>query len=306
MIYRFILKLFICSVGIVIFNLITYGLLSIEYAPNGLSWLNIISVFFRDLLFKNNLYLFKYSIVLSVLGFVSYLLFEYYNDKKELSEKETLIVSIKNELYAIANGNWVWGFILILIGFGLMIGNLVFLLFFQIPFSRGWKVLMLNDYFEYPTSYFWTFREYDRIAESIIFCTISSVIFFLFLFASFAKRSRFEKSEIKSDSWIDDSLIKYHNKIRLIYFLYLIYLIPTIFAWLYPIILFWLDKLPSNSLAVAPIPLSFKVLSYLFASGFLFTIYSIFKNNRRVNMTDMKEEIKIELMNENKTDHNSV
>jgi len=305
MIYKFILKLFICSIGIVIINLITYGILSINYANNLESWPNIISEFFRDLLFKNNLYLFKYSTILSILGFVSYLLFEYYNDKKELNEQETLIASIKNDLLAIGAGNLFWGITLLLIGLGLWIGNLVFLIFLKTPFSRGWKVLIQSYYFEYPTSYFLIFREHDGMSEFIL-GIIFSFIFFLFLFASFAKRSRFEKTELKSDSWVIDTLYEHHNKIRLIYFLYLIYLTPTIFAWLYPIILNWLDKLPSNSLALAPIRFSYKVLSYLFISGFLFTIYAIFKNNRRVTMTDMKEEIKIELMKENKTDHNSV
>ena len=297
MIYKLILKLIFCSIGVALMNLITYGILSINYVDNVGSWPNIVSIFFRDLLFRNDFYLFHYSIILSILGFVSYLLYEYFIDQKSLHEKEFITLSIKNDLYAIGGGNFIWGVVLMFIGLGLWISMLLFLFFLKIPYSRGWNVLFLEDYFNYPTVYFYIFGGLDGMTE-FIFGLISSAIFLLFLFASFAKRSRFTKNELETDSWAFNSLYKYHNKIRIIYFLYLIYLTPTIFVWLYPVILNWLDKLPSDSLAFYRIRFSYKVLSYLFIPGFILTIYKIIKKNRRVMMADMKEEIKNEILNE--------
>jgi hypothetical protein len=297
MIYKFILKLIVCSIGVALLNLITYGILSINYVDKVGSWPNIVSIFFRDLLFRNDFYLFHYSIILSILGFVSYLLYEYFIDQKSLHEKEFITLSIKNDLYAIGGGNFIWGVVLMFIGLGLWISMLLFLFFLKIPYSRGWNVLFLEDYFNYPTVYFYIFGGLDGMTE-FIFGLISSAIFLLFLFASFAKRSRFTKNELETDSWAFNSLHKYHNKIRIIYFLYLIYLTPTIFVWLYPVILNWLDKLPSDSLAFYRIRFSYKVLSYLFIPGFILTIYKIIKKNRRVMMADMKEEIKNEILNE--------
>jgi hypothetical protein len=295
MIYKFILKLFFCSIGVALLNLITYGILSINYADNVGSWPNIVSGFFRDLLFRNNFYLFHYSIILSILGFVSYLLYEYFIDQKSLHEKELITLSIKNDLYAIGGGNFIWGVVLMFIGLALWISNVLFGLFLHIPYVRGWHVLFLEDYFNYPTMYFYIFGGHDGMSE-FIFGLIDSVIFLLFLFASFAKRSRFTKNELETDSWAVNTAYKYHNKIRLIYLLYLIYLTPTIFVWLYPIILNWLDKLPSDPFS--RIRFSYKVLSYLFVSGFILTIYKIIKNNRRVMMANMKAEIKNEILNE--------
>lgn len=297
MIYKFILKLIFCSIGVALLNLITYGILSINYADNVGSWPNIVSVFFRDLLFRNDFYLFKYSIILSILGFIFYLLYEYLIDQKRLNEQELITISIKNDLFAIGGGNLIWGVVLMFIGFGLWICNILFQIFLHIPYGRGWKVLFVDGYFNSPTVYFYIFGEHDGMSE-FIFGLISSAIFLLFLFASFAKRSRFTKNELETDSWVANTAYKYHNKIRLIYFLYLIYLTPTIFVWLYPIILNWLDKLPSDSLTVSRIRFSYKVLSYLFVSGFILTIYKIIKNNRRVMMADIKAEIKNEILNE--------
>lgn len=297
MIYKFILKLIFCSIGVALLNLITYGVLSINYAHNVGSWPNIVSVFFRDLLFRNDFYLFKYSIILSILGFIFYLLYEYLIDQKRLHEQELITISIKNDLFAIGGGNLIWGVVLMFIGFGLWICNILFQIFLHIPYVRGWKVLFVDGYFNFPTVYFYIFGEHDGMSE-FIFGLISSAIFLLFLFASFAKRSRFTKNELETDSWVANTAYKYHNKIRFIYFLYLIYLTPTIFVWLYPIILNWLDKLPSDSLTVSRIRFSYKVLSYLFVSGFILTIYKIIKNNRRVMMADMKAEIKNEILNE--------
>jgi hypothetical protein len=297
MIYKFILKLIVCSIGVALLNLITYGILSINYADNVGSWTYIVSVFFRDLLFRNDFYLFNYSIILSILGFASYLVYEYFIDQKSLHEKELITLSIKNDLYAIVGGNFIWGVVLMFIGLGLGISNVLFLFFLKIPCSRGWNVLFLEDYFNYPTVYFYIFGGHDGMTEFIL-GLIYSAIFLLFLIASFAKRSRFTKNELETDSWAANTAYKYHNKIRIIYFLYLIYLTPTIFVWLYPIILNWLDKLPSDSLTVSRIQFSYKVLSYLFVPGFILTIYNIIKKNRRVMMADMKAEIKNEILKE--------
>jgi len=297
MIYKFILKLIVCSIGVALLNLITYGILSINYADNFGSWPNIVSVFFMDLLFRNDFYLFHYSIILSILAFVSYLLYEFFIDQKRLDEKEIISLSIKNDFYAISAGNLIWGVVLMLIGLGLWISYTLFLFFLKIPYFRGWDVLFLEDYFNYPTVYFYIFSGHDGMSE-FIFGLITSTIFLLFFLASFSKKSRFTKNDLKTHSWAADTAYKYHNKLRIIYFLYLIYLTPTIFVWLYPIILNWLDKLPSDSLAIYRIRFSYKVLSYLFVSGFILTIYKIIKNNRRVMMADMKAEIKNEIVNE--------
>lgn len=88
MIYKFISKLIICLIGVVLLNLITYFILSINYADNVGSWPNIFSVFFRDLLFRNEFYQFHYSISLSILVFVCYFLYEYLIDQKKNTRKE--------------------------------------------------------------------------------------------------------------------------------------------------------------------------------------------------------------------------
>ena len=296
MINKFIVKFIFCSVGVALLNIITYGVLTIYYTDNDLPWVHLVSVFFRDFLFRNDFYIFHYSIILSILGFVSYFVYEYLNSSIFILWKEELIsLSI-----AIGVGNFIWGIVLMFIGLGLMISDLLFSLFIYLPYVRGWSILFLEDYFNYPTVYFYIFGAHDGMNE-FIFGLIYSTIFLLFLFVSFAKNSRFNNNELKTESWALDKIYKYNNRIRFIYFLYLTYLTPTIFVWLYPIILNWLDRIPRESLVLSRIRLSYKVLSYLFVSGFILTIYKIIKNNRVVMIGDMKTEIKNEILNEKNT-----
>jgi len=296
MIYKFILKLIICLIGVSLFNLTTYFFLSISYADDVGSWPNIVSVFFRDLLFRNEFYQFYYSISLSILVFVCYFLYEYLIDQKKIHEKK-LKESIENDLIVFGAGIFIWSVVLMLIGFGLIVSNVLFLFFLGIPYFRGWKVLFNEVYFKYPTVYFYIFSEHDGISE-FISGLITCAIFLLLLFISFARESRVTKIKLKADSPAANTAYKYPFRIRIIYFLYLIYMAPTIFVWLYPIVLSWLNKLSFDSLAIARIRFSYKVLSYLFASGFILTIYKIIKHNRKVMIADMKEEIKNEIMNE--------
>jgi len=288
MIYRFILKLFICSIGIVIINLITYGILSIYYEEMIGSYVNIVSVFFRDLLFKN-----KFNLFLSKLGIVSYLIYEFFNDKKEFNEQEAFIVSIRNDLIAIGKENFFYGiYVLIGCGFSLFLFlQIIFSLFIEFPFYRGWKILFYTISIDIPISHLFIF---DGIYDEMIFFILSLiyfVAFFSLFFVSFAKKSRFAKNDLK---------YKYQNKIRLICILYLIYLTPTIFVSIYPVMLYWLNKLFNVPSDIIRIHFSYKVLSYLFVSGFLFTVYKTIKNNIKVIKIGMKEEIKIEIMNEKK------
>ena len=308
MLYKVIIRLFICSIGVVLINLITYAILSLNYEANIGFWPNIISEFFRDLLFKNTFHFFHYSIILSILGFISFLRYEYFFDRIRLNEEATLTMSIKNDIINIVHLNFIWGLILFLIGSALWIGDIVFLLILKIPYYIGWKVLFLGSFFEHPTLYSKIDAKHAMWGIFIVSLTYP-VFFLLTLFASFAKISRISET-VLSSFWSgflpSETIYKYHNKIRLVYFLYLIYLAPTIYVWLYPILHNWLDILPSDSLGLARVRFFYKVFSYLFVSGFLFTIYIIFRNNRRVMLTDMKEEIKIEIMKEKKTDHNSL
>lgn len=216
--------------------------------------------------------------------------------KKKIHEKK-LKESINDDLIVFGTGIFIWCTVLGLIGFGLIVSNLLFTLFLLIPYFRGWMVLLDEVYFKYPTVYFYFFSEHDGMSE-FIFGLITCAIFLLLLFISFARESRVTKIKLKADSPAANTAYKYPFGIRIIYFLYLIYIAPTIFVWFYPIVLSWLNKLSFDSLAIARIRFSYKVLSYLFVSGFILTIYKIIKHNIKVMIADMKEEIKIEIMNE--------
>jgi hypothetical protein len=165
------------------------------------------------------------------------------------------------------------------------------------PYKLGWDILLEDYYLTSPYSYF----KYYKIKGGGDFLKwiVVAVIFNLLLFISFIRRSN--SSQLGADF---DKPQKYlfinHNKIRPLYFLYLIYLSPTIFVWFYPFLLKWFEKQSEQSIYQTDIPFLFKVLGYLFLFGLLFTLYRIIKVNRSSKLFELKEEIKKELLSDEK------
>jgi hypothetical protein len=83
--------------------------------------------------------------------------------------------------------------------------------------------------------------------------------------------------------------------------LYLLYLTPSIFIWLYPNVLMWLtffDNFSIDSYDFGSIWPSHYLLSVLFVLGFLSVVKYIIQHNKFARREEFKEEIKNEIIKE--------
>jgi hypothetical protein len=166
---------------------------------------------------------------------------------------------------------------------------------FWLPYIMGWDILLNNNYFESPDSFILeiqNFKGWNGVGFWIGICGYFNLI----LFISFVRRSKFSQYGADFDKPLNYLFIN-HNKIRPLYLLYLIYITPTIFINLYPVILNFFEEKTGKTLYI---PFIFNILSCIFFISFIFTVYKIIKNNRSVKLLDLKEEIKMEILSEEK------
>jgi hypothetical protein len=177
----------------------------------------------------------------------------------------------------------------------------------KVPYDRGWDVLLYSEqgnyiFFNNPILYFLMFKDGGFIGELII-GVIQSLIFCFVLCATFCKRPRFEEdtSQSKFLNWFIKSDFNLHKKFRFIYFLYLLYITPSIFIWLYPNVLMWLtffDNFSIDAYDFGSIWPSHYLLSVLFVLGFLSVVKFIIQYNKFARREELKEEIKNEIIKE--------
>ncbi len=116
---------------------------------------------------------------------------------------------------------------------------------------------------------------------------ICSVLFLVTLYFSFHRNPNNFSS--MHELGILRFLKEKHNFLSKLYLIYLIYLIPSIFVWLYPV--FRMNRLGRDDN-------SFNYLALFFILGLVITIILIFRNNIKTMRINLKEELKEELMNE--------
>lgn len=194
----------------------------------------------------------------------------------------------------------------------ILIGVLILI---KVPYDRGWDVLLYSEqgnyiFFNNPILYFLIFEDGGFFGELFI-GVIQSSIFYFVLMASFCKRRRFEEdnSQSKFLNWFIKSDFNLHKKFRFIYFLYLLYITPSILVWLYPNVLMWLswfDNFSVDSYDFKSIWPSHFFLSFLFVLGFFSVVKYIIQHNKSARREELKDEIKNEIIKEIGADKNNI
>lgn len=185
----------------------------------------------------------------------------------------------------------------------------------KVPYDRGWNILLYSEqgdyiFFNNPILYFLAF-DYLGFWGELIVGAIMSLIFYFVLCATFCKRSRFEEdnSQSKFLNWFIKNDFNLHKKFRFIYFLYLLYITPSILVWLYPNVLMWLswfDNFSVDSYDFESIWPSHFFLSFLFVLGFFSVVKYIIQHNKSARREELKEEIKNEIIKEIGADKNNI
>ena len=277
---------------------------------------------------------------MSILGFISYAVYDFINEKekKEKSLDEIVFSNVKDIGLALLN----FGVLTFSIGSALMILEFLFFFLIKLPYSFGWKIVLDPDYFKFPSIII-----SNSTSIEFFICFISVLFYWILVLFSFIKlKDENYKSEEPTLKKINNFpkntpfisklfmlLVSFpsiifefflYSKIPIKYYfrVYLIFITPTVFFWLYPVILNWCGALP-----VSPklsdflknekldfiegfnfidqkfegfnfIDQKFVILSYVFLAGLFLLIIKIIKHNNKVNRELLKEEIKKEVMDE--------
>jgi len=247
----------------------------------------------RDFLFSHRIQGFPYSIIISIVGFISFILFDYYEDNRDLEYKRTFKEITTSRLWAIGAGNFLWFAMLLVLFITASISYIIFFFFFYLP---HYGIISLDSfYFDHPSlSLSMMYNETE--AGPLFLSNLSYVAFYFFvMFLSFArvpKNIKTPEDNTGFTTWFSNFLTRKHNTLSFFYFLFLVYLTPMIFQWLYAVLLCWFGSHECG------IRLAFIILSYIFIAGLMFTLYKIIKNNRNTRKENVKQEIREELLDE--------
>jgi hypothetical protein len=295
-ILSFFLRLLIFFVGIILLNLLTFGILTNpkDYAFSHLFLVNLIFGFFKSLLYYEDVLGIPFSPILCILFILAFFINNYLNkDKLENKIISDLVFTLGSILLVCI--------CLLVFGFFITIGELAirfcYFLLIKCPFDNGWGYLICISNFE---SYFnnpWGFLEFNDKSYNIISNIISILFFTYFLIISFTRLPNnnnkfFEDKEKTSLAIFTYSLIGLKCTsflARCFFYLYFLFLLPTVLLWFYPVLLNWVDLKFQGYYTFSGI---------VFIITFIFAMRKIIKNNNLVEKMNLKEEFKKEILDE--------
>lgn len=287
MLLKTILKLLLAFIWIVLLNCIIYLILNnTSSSTSELIFWGLDLLFIKNLLFSNYFNGIPFSIILSIIGFIIYVVYDYFKDNEGKSLKETIISDLGDILLGLV-ALWLGGSILCIIS---MVLHIFILLFFIPQYNRGWDIFInfYNTFYEFPEISFIIFYDFQIID------ILNSLLFLIVLFHSFLLFKN--KNELSESTNVELPIVqKFFLSIlknKFFQILYLFYLSPSVLVWFYPTLLSWFGLTKYKS------PIQLNILTSLFLFGLLFVIFKINKKNKKVKRELLKEEIKKEVMDE--------
>ena len=285
MLLKTIIKLILVSIGVIILNISLNEMYLCKFNEEEVSWANSFIYFLNSysIQFKG----ITLNIVISIIGFIGYVVYDYYRQ-----EEETLIQNIGTDSISILIGNFVGPIIFGLLLIFLLLLQIILKLVFFIPYE-GWLVMW------HFIKHYNTFYELPKITEldEQMIQDISINFFIVTLIFLFILLKTFSISKFKNKNYNDtSSILNYYLLLilnsKFCQSFYLFYLTPSIIVLILPVLLSWFGLTQEKS------PISLNILSSIFLLGLLLVIFKINKNNRKIKRELLKEEIKKEVMDE--------
>lgn len=269
MLLKLLVKLIILCLGLFVLNGMFYsGLNSLSKSSTfELSYpLEVISEFLLNILcFKQINSWFAFSYILSALGFLAFVIYDYF-------QKESLLVNvIQNDLFIVFGTlfiTYVSGFLVSLI---IIISTFLYYLLIYLPYEIGWGIV-LNDS-EIAETYEKIYQQ-DYSFNFTVY--IVAILVNLFISAALVEIQLLKK--------LPNTRI---DKLLPVYF---VFAFPTIWVWLYPTLMLLIEN--------KSLPNTYIVYLVVYSIGLIFIFYKIFKQMKKNRLTNLKAEIKEELMEE--------
>jgi hypothetical protein len=275
MLLKLLVKLIILSLGLYLLNAMFYfGLndFGLNDGPPSTSELTVIAnskhVIYEFLLnilyFKQINSWFAFSYILSALGFVAFVINDYF-------QEESLLLDVIKKDLSIIFGTliliWIFLSVIIIVWY-------LYLLLIYIPYYFGWGVIFKSS----PvTEYFSSKYQIDYSLNFTVY--IPAIFFNLFLLKVLFIN--------KQQNRLIDKFSNFKYSILLIYF---VFTFPTIWVWLYPTLLLLIEN--------KRLPNTYIIYLVLYSSGLIFIFYKIFKRIKKDRLSKLKAQIKEELIQE--------
>jgi len=279
MLLKLLVKLIILCLGLFVLNAISYEGLNTLYKSSDSELyypLEVISEFLLNILcFKQINSWFAFSYILSALGFLAFVIYDYF-------QKESLLVDvIKNDLYIVFITLLVLFFGLTIVFHLILIPAFLYHFLIYSPYEFGWGIL-LNDSVIAET---WEKRFEKDYSFNLRVYIIAILVnlFLLYCLSFYGKILNFFKEKNR----IIDKFSIFIFSIVPIYF---VFTFPTIWVWLYPTLMLLIEN--------KSLPNTYILYLVVYSIGLVFILYKIFKQIKKNRLTNLKAEIKEELMEE--------
>lgn len=287
MLLKLLVKLIILCLGLFVLNGMFYsGLNSLsKSSTTELDYpIAVISEFLLNILyFKQINSWFAFSYILSALGFVAFVIHDYF-------QKESLLVDvIKNDLSIVFGTLFLTSILGVFVYIAILTTIVLYDMLIYLPYEYGWGIL-LNDSEIAET--------YERVHQKdcsfnfppYIFAILVNLLL-LYWLSFYGKILNFLKEENRISVTFSDRI---NTKIGIFIFsivpIYFVFTFPTIWVWLYPTLMLLLEN--------KSLPDTYIVYLVIYSIGLVFIFYKIFKRIKKDRLTNLKAEIKEELMEE--------
>jgi hypothetical protein len=287
MLLKLLVKLIILCLGLFVLNGVFYsGLNSFSKSSTHELYypIEVISEFLLNILcFQKINSWFAFSYILSALGFLAFVINDYF-------QKESLLVEeIKYNLSIVFGTLFVLFLGLYIVIIVIVIATFFYKFLIYDPYEFGWGIV-LNDS-EIAETYGKRFKQDYSFNFPVYIVAILVNLFLLYCLSFYGKILNFLKEENRIRVKFSDRI---NGKFSIFIFsivpIYFVFTFPTIWVWLYPTLML----LSENK----SLPNTYIVYLVVYSIGLVFLFYKIFKQIKKDRLTNLKAEIKEELMEE--------
>lgn len=324
MLLRILLKIITLILGIASLNVLCWSIFLINSKSSAVEhpmWINSICSYFNENLFIQLYNNFPFSWIISLIAFVSFLVYDYLNyDRFKMEYAFNIKKNLYKDLLHIFYGLLIVFVSLMIIGMASIALQGIYLFFIEIPLISITRLkFMYNTYGNsIPENVFYNniVSIFDGLGNSSglrsffirIFVLILLMInLYLLLCYKAPKNINWvdydKKINTNGNTWfsmflkylIDRFIILF----KIVVFIYLLFIFPTTFLWLYPIVLIWFGFIPMPVEFEFTFPFYvYSLISILVLIKLFFWIFNSIKKNKKRKLLELKEGIKKEILND--------
>jgi hypothetical protein len=321
MLIRILIKILTIILGIIALNAILWGAFLFLQQLEG-AWISSIVSFLSKNLFIKLFTFFPFSWLISSLGFIAFVVYDYINyENSDRAYVENIKENFKQDCIAIFLGLLMILFAIILISIGFLGMQIIYDIFIDEPLFRiklcKKLMLLMEIYYKahIPIDLRIIFESYNAadFIISIIFFVIQILMIRFIIFYTPPKIADWKDYESKANqdgsTWffrlIEYLIDKYNIISKIISILYILYIFPVTLVWITPLVIGWISLIFYGTNLIPSIREEGFLIFYSYTIVFVLSLYIIirqgfkhYRNKKKSKAETLKNEIKNEILNE--------